>query len=65
MSIIDKHAPIKKLRLKKRDNYPWVDNELHFNIALRDQLHDIAIVSKASRIDSAEWTAFKMQRSLT
>lgn len=55
LSIIDKHAPFKKIRLKKRDHYPWVDNELLYHIALRDQLHDIAVASKRSRIDSAEW----------
>lgn len=65
LSAIDKHAPIKKLRLKKRDRYPWVDNELHYHIAIRDNLHEIATASKASRIDSAEWSAFRAQRGLT
>ena len=65
LSIIDKYAPSKKLRLKKRDRFPWVDNELHYHIAIRDKLHEIAVDSNTSRINSAEWIAFRAQRSLT
>ena len=64
-SIVDKFAPIKTIRLKKRDNFPWVDAELHFHIARRDKLHAIAIDSNTNRLDSAEWLSFRAQRSRT
>ena len=65
LSIIDKYAPIKKLRLKKRDRFPWVDSELHYHIALRDKLHEVAVASDTNRLISSEWLNFRTQRSLT
>ena len=65
VSIVDKFAPIKSMRPKKRDRYPWVDAELHFHLALRDKLYAIAIDSNTNRLDSMEWTKFRAQRGTT
>ena len=65
LSIIDKYAPIKKLRLKKRDRFPWVDSELYYHIALRDKLHEVVVASDTNRLVSSEWLNFRTQRSLT
>ena len=51
---IDKFAPNKKFRLRKRDNLPWVDNELTYLIAKRDKLHKIAVNSKTDKFESIE-----------
>jgi len=69
-SVVDKIAPVKKFRLKKRDNHPWVDTELHYHIAVRDKLHEIAVRSETigsekNRSNSNEWISFRAQRSLT
>jgi len=45
---------LKRFRLKKRENQPWVDKELLFFIANRDDLHEKAVNSKTNK-DSSEW----------
>ena len=50
VGIVDEFAPIKKFRLKKDSNVPWLDKELLFLITKRDIAHGLArnFVDRAS-----------------
>ena len=63
LEIIDKFAPLKKFRLKKFDNLPWIDKEAHYYIRKKDLLHHKAVNSKTER-DSVFWTEFKAARNM-
>ena len=63
-SALNKHAPIKKIRLKKCERYPWIDNELQQQMAQRNKLYAIFNEAKVSKIGSIEWSNFKEQRKV-
>ena len=53
VSIVDKFAPLKSIRPKKRDRYPWVDAELHFHLAFRDKLMQFVLIP--TQTDLIQW----------
>lgn len=63
MDVINKYAPVKKFRLRKRNSYPWVDKELSYLMLKRDKLHEIAVESKTNKLDSIEWFNFRQARN--
>jgi Reverse transcriptase (RNA-dependent DNA polymerase) len=62
LDAVDKHAPIKRFRLKKKQNLPWVDKECLYFMHKRDRLHSIAVKLKSPR-GSQLWADFKTARN--
>ena len=53
VDIVDEFAPIKKFRLKKDCNVPWMDKELLYRIAKRDIAHRLARSCSKARLPKA------------
>lgn len=59
ISIVDKHAPLKRTRVKKKKS-PWLTKDLVNLIRKRDLLKKNAIITK----DAKDWIEFKKARNL-
>ena len=58
LTICDKHAPIRKMRVKNK-NTPWIDNEVLDKMYERDFKHKKAVTSKNEEI----WNEYKTLRN--
>ena len=61
LNIVDSIAPLKKFRLRKGDNLPWIDNECLHWLLKRNQHHKKAVNSGTNR-ENEEWSTFKETR---
>ena len=58
LKICDKHAPIRKMRVKN-ENIPWIDNEIRDKMYERDYKHKKAVSTK----NDAIWNQYKKLRN--
>ena len=56
LNLCDKHAPIRKMRVRKK-HLPWVDGEVLEKIYERDFVHKKAVSNK-----SEDWSQYKIIR---